>query len=385
MSRESERPAQCRPFCCARRRCRDIPNLHIRGYLVTIRYRTAFVLLTLLAAGQASADTLYLRDGSVVNGSLLTLQDGTYRFDTKFAGELEIPQEQVAGVRTDEPHTVVLDSGDEVGVRLAYDETGGQRLVSERFGTRELAPADIAGVRDLGAPDPTLVEARERLSRDPWSGRMAFGLSGSSGNTDSRSINFRAEALRETNGDRLSLSVRTFRQRDDGEQTENETVAKARLERDFTRRFFLFGQTEIEKDEFENIDLRFRATLGPGYFFIREKNHTFKGRLGLGYEHEAYDDGGNDSSIVMTFGWDYLRVLTDWFRFTHELTVIPQVDDQPSENFRVDSLLGGELPLGAGSLWKVRAEYGHQYDNNPEPGVDELDTTYLLSIVRDFE
>lgn len=345
-------------------------------------HKALLLSLPLAWAVPAMSDTLYLRDGSVIHGSLLTLADDSYRFSTGFAGDLEIPRNEVAGVDTDEPHTVVLADGDEVGVSLRYDEESGrQRLVSERFGSRVLTPEAIAAVRDLGAPDPALVA----LSKDPWSGRFAFGLAGSSGNSESRSINTRAEALRATNGDRLSLALRVFRQRDDGEKTEDETVAKARLERDFTERFFLFGETEVENDEFENIDLRFRTTLGPGYFFIREKSHTLKGRLGLGYEHESYVDGGSESSAVMTLGYDYMIELAEWFRFTHDLMLIPRIDDEPSENYRVDSLLGAEFPLGQGSLWRLRAEYGHQYDHNPEPGVEELDTTYLLNIVRDFK
>lgn len=347
-----------------------------------IVHKVLLFALPLAWVVSAAADTLYLSDGSVVNGSLLTLYEDVYSFDTDFAGELEIPRDKVLGIDTEEPHTVVLENGDEVGVSLRYDRGNGeQRLVSEGFGERILAPSAITAVRDLGAPDPKLVA----LSKDPWSGRLAFGLAGSSGNSESRSINTRAEALRATNGDRLSLSLRMFRQRDDGEKTEDETVAKARLERDFTERFFLFGETEVENDEFEDIDLRFRATLGPGYFFIREKTHRLKGRLGFGYEHEAYASGGSDSSAVATLGYDYMIELAAWFRFTHDLTVISQVDDQPSENYRVDSLLGGEFPLGQDALWRLRAEYGHQYDHNPEPGVEDLDTTYLLNIVRDFE
>lgn len=338
-----------------------------------------------LSATAAWADTLYLRDGSIINGELLKLHKKRYQFETRFAGKLEIPEDQVVGVATDEAHTVVLEDGDEIGVRLSYGAEQGQRLISGRFGERSLDVEAIAGVRDLGAPDPALVAARDKLSKDPWSGRLAFGLSGSSGNSDSRSINARAEALRETNGDRLSLSIRMNRQRDDGEKTEDETVGRARLERDFTERFFAFGATEVEKDRFEDIDLRFRATLGPGYFYIREEEHRLKGRLGLGYEHESYESGGSESSAVMTVGYDYLKVLAEWFRFTHELQVISQIDDQPTESFRVESLLGGEFPLSGDALWRLRAEYGHQYDNNPEPGVDELDSTYLLNIVRDFE
>jgi putative salt-induced outer membrane protein YdiY len=348
-------------------------------------HRFLVAWLSLVVALPAAADTLYLRDGSVVRGSLQTLGDGNYRFDTDFAGELEIPQDRVTGVTTDEPHTVTLGDGDELAVRLIYDPADGQQLISERFGVRALPPQAIAAVRDLGAPDPALAAAREKLARDPWSGRFAFGLAGSSGNSDSRSINARVEALREINGDRLNLSLRAFRQRDDGNKTEDETIGRARLERDFTERFFLFGETEAERDRLENIDLRFRATLGPGYFFLRGDDHELKGRLGFGYLHEAFVDGGNESGMVVTFGYDYLLVWRNWFRFTHQFTVIPQIDDRPSENFRVDSLLGGEFPLGDGSLWRLRAEYGHQYDNNPEPGIEELDTAYLLNIVRDFE
>lgn len=361
---------------------------------------TVVVCLGLLSALPGWAGTVYLKDGSVLNGEVMRLRDGTLTLKTEYAGELHLSADVIRGLQTDKPAIVSLDNGDEVQGRLHYDTAGEanqrQRLTSDSFGERPLALQRLAGIRPVGAPSDAQIEAREKiaalkkkqaeLSKDPWSGRLSLGIEGTSGNSDARNIDFSASALRETDGDRLSLSAEIHKARQEGEQTEDEYLAKSRLERDFTERTFAFVQADAEKDQFENIDLRFRLTMGPGYFFIREPEQTLKGRLGVGYEHESFTDGGNDESIVATLGYDYMVVLWDWNRFIHELTLIPQIDDNPADNFRAESVLADELPLGTSdSLWKLRAELRNDYNHNPEPGVEKLDTSYLLNIVREFE
>ncbi len=35
--------------------------------------------------------------------------------------------------------------------------------------------------------------------------------------------------------------------------------------------------------------------------------------------------------------------------------------------------------------WKVRLSVRNQYDNVPRPGIEKLDTSYLLNLVYDWE
>lgn len=184
---------------------------------------------------------------------------------------------------------------------------------------------------------------------------------------------------------RLYLSLLLHKASQDGVQTQDEILGTVRLERDFSERFFVFVQTQAENDEIENIDIRSTTTIGPGYQFIHEPDHELKGRLGLGYEYVDPVVGDQVSEVILSLGYDYMVLVRDMFEVTHELTLLPQITDDPGENYRVDSTLGVQAPLGEKSHWSLLAQYRHEYNNNPEPGIERLDTSYQLSLVRDFK
>lgn len=336
-------------------------------------------------AGAASGGTVYLQDGSVVNGEVLRLDNGGLKVTTSFAGDIVIDIGKVQGLATDAPVVVRFESGDEVKGRLVFQPGEPQRLVDTTFGAIPVALQDFGGLRPLNTPSPE-AQKLAALRENRWSGRVLLGVSGSSGNDKSRDISFGAEAKREALDGRLYIKLYVDRGREEGELTTAQTVGTVRLERDFTERFFAFAQTEVERDEFGNVDFRSTTTIGPGYYFIMEDHQELKGRLGVGYEYVQPETAtGRVSEAIVTLGYDYSVDLWEGMTFTHELTLIPRVSDSPADNYRIDSILGLEAALGAGSSWSLLAQYRHEYDSQPEPGVEQLDTSYLLNLVKTFE
>lgn len=356
---------------------------------MSCRVARAFLcLLAVVVCNPAYAGTVYLKDGSVVHGDITSLADADLTVVTSFAGEITIDAGALRGITTDDPVTITLDNGDEVAGRLLYKPGEGQRIADTALGTTTMEAARIVAVRPAGAPDPELVALKEKLASqrsDLWQSQILLGLGGTSGNSESSTVSFGANATRAKNADRLFLSLLVNKAKQDGEETSDETIGTVRLEHDFSERFFVFGQTELEHDEFENLDLRSTTIIGPGYFFIREEGQELKGRLGFGYEYISPVVGDDQSEAVASLGYDYFVNVFDWFRFSHILTYVPQITDSPGENFRIESILGLEAPLGA-SQWSLLAQYRHDYNNSPEvPEIEELDTTYQLNLVRDFE
>ncbi len=335
----------------------------------------------------ASAGTVYLTDGSILKGEIKLLRDDQLTLQTRYAGELELPRSQVSGLETEEAMTVVLNNGEELQARLTRDAQGNLSLAHDAGPTQTIVFAQVFDLRPVGAPAAGTAAAQDEAELDgPWSGSLQAGVSGSSGNSDNQNIDVRAATKRETENNRLSLEALLNKASQNDQQTEDEIRGTARLEQDVSKRAFVFGEFEAERDQFEDVDVRYRATVGPGYFFLEEPDHVLKARLGLGFEQERFEDADTNNNFVLTLGYDYRVDLWEWFRLTHKFTAIPDIGDEPSKNYRLESALGGELPLGSkDSLWRLRGEYRHEYDNNPEAGVEDLDTNYLLSIIRDFE
>ncbi|MEQ8230401.1 MAG: DUF481 domain-containing protein [Gammaproteobacteria bacterium] len=364
-------------------------------------------LLTFLPCA-ASADVLYLRDGSRLAGELRAGTAAGYVIATGFAGEITVPVSAVTGISTDAPVMVGLDSRDRVRGRLEYDaEADAQRLTGTAFGTLELGVGDVAAVWPPGQDAPAQRHAEqahraelarvkaehaaevkaveERLAgyEDPWSGRITAGLDGASGNAQRLLFSGRAEARRETRRDRLMLFAEGTMQEQNKVLTEKEIRLGANIERDIGGDWYAFARQELEKDKFENLELRSQTLAGIGHFLIRKPAHEWKARAGLGYQFESFENGIDNRQGIISLGYDYRVEVNEWLRFTHNFTYFPAFDS-PLNDYRLDSNMGFEIPLGRSDLWSLRLGLRHEYDNIPPPGTKSLDTTYGADIVVDI-
>lgn len=351
------------------------------------RWSTRFVAAAALAlfAGPALGGTVYLEGGSVVHGEILRLKEDGLKVATDFAGDIVIDKAAVAGVATSGPVVVRFDNGDVLHGRLAFEPGGQLRLVDTKRGGVAVAWANVAGLRPPGTPSPEEMKIAA-LRENRWSGRLLIGVSGSSGNNESRDISLGLEITRKARKGRLYIDLYLDRGREAGELTTAQFVGTLRLEHDFSKRFFLFAQTQVERDEFANVDFRSTTTVGPGYYFILDKHQKLKGRLGLGYEYvQPETDVGRVSEAIVTVGYDYQVDLWPAVTFKHELTFIPRMSDQPLNNYRIDAALGLEAALGEGTGWSLLAQYRLAYNSDPEAGLEGLDSSYVLNLVRAFE
>lgn len=355
------------------------------------------VFTSLLVFGTAAfADTAYLVDGSRLNGEVISLSADELRVKTSFSDALVIPRDQVAGLASDDPLPVEYESGETARAQFAYspdeevqtimhpdsDDAGAQARPLSAIAV--VAPRLVAAQQEDDAPELPLADNLPPENGDYWSGRFEFALNGKSGNSDTSSLLTEVSAERDTGDTRLSMSASVDREEEDDRQTVEEYLGEARLERDINRRVFWFAQQQLEKDEFEDIDLRSRTLVGPGLFVFRRDRLTFKLRAGVGYQHEKYTDGGKSGELIASGGWDYAQLVGEWLKVTHEFTAYPEIANDPGRNFVLESSLGVEVPIANSDAWRLRGALNHDYNNNPESDVEQLDTSYQIGIVRDF-
>jgi len=363
--------------------------------------------LCIVAAGDRHADTVRLKDGSTLIGEVQRLVDGRLTIETGFAGALDIPVDQLAGLTTEGKRTVALDTGDRLVGRLVHADSE-QRLVDTAFGEVTIEPNRIDGLWSPDAPAPQTREMRERHEAEvaeieqrheqqvaelterqqayeqPWSFRLEAGLNGETGNNERLAFNGRAEARREYPDERMNIFAQGRFAEENGERSANEIKGGWKLEVDVSERWFVFGKLGLEFDEFEDLDLRATVSSGVGYFFIQEEKQELTGRAGLGYQHESFDDDTSEDQAVAEFGYDYRLDVNSWLRFTHGLTYYPTFED-PIGDYRVEAETAGELPLSGDEQWKLRLGMRNEYDANPQPGIENLDTYYFLNVVYDWE
>ncbi len=354
--------------------------------------------LLLLLAAPLHADTLELADGSRLSGELVRMDGAVVVFRTKFAGELSIDRQSVVGLATGQSVVAQLPDGSRLVGQLRHNpETGRQSVRTELVGDVPVLASNLASVWQPGQPSPeeravqvahdkevAELKARHREPSDLWSGAIAAGFSGSDGNTNKHSMHGKLETKRETDFDRLTLGLRGRSATDQGKQTEAEVIGTAGLERDFSGPYFAFGETGFERDRFEGIDLRATLTGGVGRFLIREKDHEWKVRSGVGYRFEAPRNGENDGEFIVALGHDYWIRLLNRTRIGHKLTYLPTIA-APGTDYRIESEFGIRHPLAGPGGVDIGFGLLHQYDALPPEGVKKLDTQYNFSIGYTFE
>ncbi len=353
-----------------------------------------------LAPAGAFADVLELADGSRLVGKLVRMETEYVLFQTSFSGELSIARKAVTGLETDAPVVVSLADGSRLVGNLRNAPGEGQRIATRLVGEVPLEPAQITALWEPDAKAPEVVamekaqrehalqveelQAARRSADDVWTGAAAIGIAGSDGNTRKNNMNGSIQAKRTTEFDRLTLGLQGRTASEQGKQTEAEVIATAGLERDFTERWFAFGDASFERDRFEDIDLRAIFTSGVGYFVLKKPWQEWKPKLGLGYQFEAFESTPNEGSFVLSMGYEYWVTMAGRTKFGHNLTYLPSIED-PGKDYRVISEATLKYPLSADEAWNLQFSLKHQFDGLVPPGVKDLDTHYKVNIGYDFD
>jgi len=367
-------------------------------------FQQSLLLICLLLPASAAGDVLHLAEGSVLHGRIISLSRDSLEVKTSFAGIVAIDPSLIAGLSTEAPAMIALADGTRMEGLLVYrleqDTQHFQPLSAERI---SISPEEIASITTLtemplaaanageSAPAETATDqsaaAQDAAPPSPaanWSLNNAFGMSGSNGNTDRVSFNGHTTAKYETPESRLNLSLRARFAREDGAETENEIISRGRYERDFSERWFAFGTIELERDEFEDLDLRSVLTAGTGVFVIKTEKQELKLRGGAGYQRQDFMNAPTENEGILSTGFDYVIALNSWLKFTHEFTILPLVSD-PLEDFRIESDAGLDIPVSNDKAWRVRLGLRNHFNNQPVAGNEELDTFYTVSLAYDIQ
>ena len=195
---------------------------------------------------------------------------------------------------------------------------------------------------------------------------------------------YEIEVHRKTPNDRSVLYFQAKHSRENGADSEKEFLGGGKLEVDVSKRLFMWGRAEFENDEFEDVKLRSTATGGLGYFIIREKGQEWKFRAGGGFRHESFWSGGNEGEVIGELAEDYMKEVSEWLLFTHNITYNPSFEEV--RDYRLTMTNAAEIPLTKKKDWKIRLGMENRYTAVPSPTVDRrMETTYFANLVWEFK
>lgn len=377
------------------------------------------LLISGALATTAQADEVLLDDGSLLKGTIQQIADGRLVIDTTFADAITIDYQRVERLTTDKKFMIELDSADRIVGKIAVDEDGQHQLTGTSFGNVALDPSRIISMWETGASQPQTVAMQEEYElkiteveqekqqqaeqmqseyeseiqtlhqqkfelENPWTGNIAIGLQGASGNTDRQAATGRGELYRTTDAERMAMYFEINYAKENDEQTQNEKLAGISLERDISKLYYVRGSADFEIDDFEELDLRAITTASFGRFLIRNPGLVIKGFAGLGYRFESFTDGTNEKDPTAVLGYEVDYKLNNRMRLFHDTTYFPSFSS-PGSNYLLITNFGGEMPITNDEAWKLRASLRSQYSSQPQADAKNNDTSYRLNLVYDWQ
>lgn len=318
-----------------------------------------------LAAG-AQADQVVLKNGSVIVGKLVSSTSDKVVYDTPFAGQISIKQENIVSITTEEPVTLKMKNG--AVYQGGYISTSEDEIMVRADGGApvRIEPLDIEKVN----PEPWEIGEGYK-----WSGRVMLAVEFERGNSDSDEWALDVESVWRSLLDRYTLEGNLDYEENNGRRSENEWNLLAKYDRFLagSRKNYRGFKTFFEHDEFAGLDLR--TTVGPyiGRQFFDSDRLRLEAELGPVYVDEDFAEAPDNN----WWGASWIaNAESDVIGFDSRIYLKQDGTlnlDQTSDLI-LNTKIGVRLPLLHGFETAFEVEY--DYDGGAPDGVDELDRTY---------
>ncbi len=215
-----------------------------------------------------------------------------------------------------------------------------------------------------------------------WSGRANIGATLQTGNSDEETINADAEVQAEwMDGTdpkhRATLKADYNREEDNNNKTEDNRSIEGMYDYFFSPKWFLNTNAKFEQDDINQIDWRTDAGIGLGYQPYKQDDLNLQFILGPSYLRTEYENGRSEDAVAIREATEYdQKFWDDMIQLFHEHEFLVPADD--ADAFLFESESGIRVPLRKGLVATAEVEF--DWDNDPEPGIKEDDTTYGLKL-----
>ncbi|ARU00509.1 DUF481 domain-containing protein [Yoonia vestfoldensis] len=209
-----------------------------------------------------------------------------------------------------------------------------------------------------------------------FTGSIAARGEFNSGNTDNASIGIGADLnyVQGVNGYQLLLSY-TFGE-SDGVTDEESLFYGLEYTRDLSPRLYGFAKVQGSVDEFSSFETDTFASFGAGYRILNDAGHQWSIQAGPGYRFAEFNDvtSGDISEAALGIGSNYAIRLTPTTMLTNDTDVIASESDTVVYNDLA-------ISVSVSETLALRTSLLSEYHTDPEPGFDDTDNSFGISMV----
>jgi putative salt-induced outer membrane protein YdiY len=327
----------------------------------------------------AFADQVALKNGDRLTGAIVRYDGGSLTLRSEFAGEVKIQWDAVETVASDGPLFVTAKDG-RVLVGTVTTAAGGLLEVQTGdAGKVTLAKEAVQIIRS--AEEQAAHEAElSRQRRAVWGGSADAGLSATRGNADTLVISLGSQLARTTRDDKLSFHAASLFARNStggvSVTTAEAIRGGARYDRNINDRLFGFALTDLERDKFQQLDLRLVFGGGLGYHARKTERTRLDLFAGGSYNREKFSTGLTRNSAEGLVGEELSYKLSGNTTLSQRAVLYPNLSEPGEYRFAFDltgvTRLTGQLGL--------QATVSDRFQSNPLPGVKKNDLLFTTGI-----
>ena len=327
-----------------------------------------FILVYIFFSHAVLADTVKLKNGDVLTGTVIKKETDKLVFKTKYTGEIKIIWSEIATLNTDKPVKVVLADDSSFDATLQKRSLGRVKVINAG-----LKMSKVLELKDVSYINPSPKVSGKGVS---WKGHANLGGAITQGNSDTSLVRFDAEAIARSKKNRLTLGGNVNRGKSNGENTEFNSKGYAQLDHFLSKKWYIYANGSLEHDKFRDISLRSNVGLGSGYQIYEQSDLNLSVEGGLNYVNVDYNQAEDESYASGRWALKYDQLLFANVKFFHQHEVLVSLED--TADTLVFTKTGLRVPI-AENL-NASTQLNVDYNNQPADNRERLDKTLLFSL-----
>jgi hypothetical protein len=261
--------------------------------------KTLLCLALSAAASPLLADTVWLKNGDRLSGTIRFFEGKKLLLETDYGGSIALDWKKIATLQSDQE--LLIKEGQISGERaksLLAAEEGKVTLVNGEV-PRTI---ELANVRQIMKPKPLV----EDLT---WKGNFDVAMDYKRGerDIDDYDVDLKTQARHDLW--RHNAEVSYDREYQDGVVATDNWATEYALDRFFDEHRFWQGRLEYKRDQIEDLARQRTVGTGPGYQFWDNELGAFSVVGLLNRTDYEYANGENDNFYSASVKWDYNRYL----------------------------------------------------------------------------
>ena len=335
----------------------------------------------------ATADTVVLKNGDHLTGTVNQLAGGKLTVTTSYAGAVTITWDEVSSVKLDKPLILPVETknGKVVDIKkieiTSIDRTDSGFVVATANGPQPVPAAGISTLRTAAAE--TAYEAMLRPNfLHGWIGAANVSLAITGGNSETTSVGTGVNLNRATKTDKTALYFNTVYSHDSvaGITTADSTNAGLRYDHNVNPKLFWFGTLDFNVNGLQDLDLRTVAGGGFGWHAIAKPNRQLDVLGGAVWTHENYSaiaatstaaavPAETNSFAALDIGQQFTQKFGKSTVFTEQASIFPDLADTSQFRFTLNSALSTKI----NSFLNWQTSFSDVYVTNPPSGTKDND------------